>query len=144
MIINIYILIKNKWKDSQNEKRHIVFDIEKNNLITKELENSINNLREILYQEQNKIEIGKIEKKEENNFKNQIERENMLYSQENERSKNEQRNQRNRLMEKNNKIENEALRDNYKQKYDMQYERILSQIKMDGQNNYIKNENEFR
>ena len=59
------ILIKNKWKDSQNEKRHIVFDIEKNNLITKELENSINNLREILYQEQNKIEIGKIEKKEE-------------------------------------------------------------------------------
>ena len=65
----------------------------------------------------------------------------MLYSQENERLKNEQRNQRNRLMEKNNKIENEALRDNYKQKYDMQYERILSQNKMDGQNNYIKNEN---
>ena len=59
------VLIKNKWKDSQNEKRQIVFDIEKNNLITKELENSINNLREILYQEQNKIEIGKIEKKEE-------------------------------------------------------------------------------
>ena len=63
----------------------------------------------------------------------------MLYSQENERLKNEQRNQRNRLMEKNNQIENEELRDNYKQKYDMKYERILSQIKMNGQNNYIKN-----
>ena len=59
------ILIKNKWKESQNEKRQIVFDLEKNTLITKELENSINHLREILYQEQNKIEIGKSEKKEE-------------------------------------------------------------------------------
>ena len=59
------VLIKNKWKDSQNEKRQIVFDIEKNNLITKELENSINHLREILYQEQNKIEIGKKDKNEE-------------------------------------------------------------------------------
>ena len=59
------ILIKNKWKDSQNEKRQIVFDIEKNNLITKELENSINQLKEILTQEQNKIEIEKKDKNEE-------------------------------------------------------------------------------
>ena len=59
------VLIKNKWKDSQNEKRQIVFDIEKNNLITKELENSINQLKEILTQEQNKIEIGKKDKNEE-------------------------------------------------------------------------------
>jgi len=59
------VLIKNKWKDSQNEKRQIVFDIEKNNLITKELENSINQLKEILTQEQNKIEIEKKDKNEE-------------------------------------------------------------------------------
>ena len=59
------VLIKNKWKDSQNEKRQIVFDIEKNNLITKELENSINQLKEILTQEKNKIEIEKKDKNEE-------------------------------------------------------------------------------
>ena len=58
------IILQNKWKDSQNEKRQIVIDLEKNSLIAKELEKSINQLREILNKEQKKIINEKIEKKD--------------------------------------------------------------------------------
>ena len=58
------IILQNKWKDSQNEKRQIVIDLEKNSLTAKELEKSINQLREILNKEQKKIINEKIEKKD--------------------------------------------------------------------------------
>ena len=59
------IILQNKWKDSQNEKRQIVIDLEKNSLTAKELEKSINQLREILNKEQKKIINEKIEKKDD-------------------------------------------------------------------------------
>jgi hypothetical protein len=58
------IILQNKWRDSQNEKRQIVIDLEKNSLTAKELEKSINQLREILNKEQKKIINEKIEKKD--------------------------------------------------------------------------------
>ena len=58
------IILQNKWKDSQNEKRQIVIDLEKNSLTAQELEKSINQLREILNKEQKKIINEKIEKKD--------------------------------------------------------------------------------
>ena len=58
------IILQNKWKDSQNEKRQIVIDLEKNSLTAKELEKSINQLREIVNKEQKKIINEKIEKKD--------------------------------------------------------------------------------
>ena len=59
------IILQNKWKDSQNEKRQIVIDLEKNSLTAKELEKSINQLREIVNKEQKKIINEKIEKKDD-------------------------------------------------------------------------------
>jgi hypothetical protein len=59
------IILQNKWKDSQNEKRQIVIDLEKNSLTAKELEKSINQLREIVNKEQKKIISEKIEKKDD-------------------------------------------------------------------------------
>ena len=58
------IILQNKWRDSQNEKRQIVIDLEKNSLTAQELEKSINQLREILNKEQKKIINEKIEKKD--------------------------------------------------------------------------------
>ena len=59
------IILQNKWRDSQNEKRQIVIDLEKNSLTAKELEKSINQLREIVNKEQKKIINEKIEKKDD-------------------------------------------------------------------------------